>query len=283
MSLWNLTLTEMLGITSTFLEKGGLRARLDAHPLLAALLPSLDHVHAQAASISAVSPASEVEKELAALSQEGQALDSEQHDRIVRGVYNLCEGLAELAGAGDDANDYRALGARILPQGLATGQQSWSGEAGNASRLSRALSEDKEFRNALSAIKLPRNRSLLTEVEALIRVGHRLGAIELRRAELRSSTSKSTEESVAVVSVGAARKAWVDAVETFRGLLKMPRSNVPSELRDAVLALLDDAERKGDARARQRVAARSEGADAPEADKGTPTNGASPASPSAPR
>lgn len=252
MSLWNLTLAEMLGITSSLLAKDGLRARFEEHPLLAEMLPSLEHVHAQAARV-APAPEDDAAKEYSALSQEGAVLDAEQHDRRVRGIYHLFESLAELATTPDAAARFRTLSSRLLPQGLATMQQSWQGEAGNAARVAQMLQDDPSLRSELTCIKLPGNHTLCTEVDALVRVGLRLGAIEARRAELKAASNVAApDDGIPAVSFGVARRDWFEVVDALCKALRMPRSSVPTDLRNAALGLVDEAERKADLRARQR-------------------------------
>ncbi|MFO0602707.1 MAG: hypothetical protein U0324_06005 [Polyangiales bacterium] len=262
MSLWNLTVSEQTGVTGALLNPKVLRPRFQATPLLAAMLPGLDQVHAQVATFAPARNAEAAERELGALSEEGNALDVGTHDRLVRALFRLCDGLAEAAEGPDEAERLRAMSARVLPQGLATGQQSWIGEAGNAARLEAELDGDPAFRASLAAIPLPGGRTLLTLVEELVAAGQRLGAIELRRAELRRAIAANApaegDDASAKegVTLSAARKAWVDTVETLRGVLRMAQSPVDADVRDAVLSLLDDAEKRADARARTRVAAR---------------------------
>lgn len=263
MSLWNLTLSEQTGVTATMLSAKGLRPRFLSAPLLAAMLPSLDHVHAQVATFAPANHTEGAERELAALTEEGNALDTDRHDRLVRGMFRTLEGFAELADSAEEAERFRATSARLLPQGLATGQQSWMGEAGNASRIDADLASDGSFRAALEAMVLPGGRTMLTLVESFVAAGLRLGAIELRRAELRRiiaanvpAASTDAPPAKEATNLSTARKAWVDAVEALRGILRMAQSPVEGELRDAVLSLLDDAEKRADARARTRVAAR---------------------------
>lgn len=264
MSLWNLTLSEQTGVTATLLSAKGLRPRFLSAPLLAAMLPSLDHVHAQVATFAPANHTEGAERELAALTEEGNALDSDSHDRLVRGMFRTMDGFAELAGSAEEAERFRAISVRLLPQGLATGQQSWMGEAGNASRIDADLASDGAFRAELEALVLPGGRTMLSLVESFVATGLRLGAIELRRAELRriiaanapAATPTDAPPAKEATNLSAARKAWVDTVETLRGILRMAQSPVEGELRDAVLSLLDDAEKRADARARTRVAAR---------------------------
>jgi len=262
MSLWNLTVSEQTGVTGALLNPKVLRPRFESSPLLAAMLPGLDHVHAQVATFTPARNAEAAERELGALTEEGSALDVGTHDRLVRAIFRLCEGHAEAADSAEEAERFLAASKRVLPQGLTTGQQSWLGEAGNAARLEAELDGDPAFRASLAAVPLPGGRTLLTLVEGFIAAGLRLGAIEARRAELRRIIAAnapaegdpgSTRENV---TLSAARKAWVDTVEALRGVFRMAHSPVDADVRDAVLSLLDDAEKRADARARTRVAAR---------------------------
>lgn len=257
MSLWNATLAEQTGITTTLLDPDGLRPKLLCTPLLAAMVPGLDHVHAQLVVATPARTADVVEREVVALTEEGNALDAE-HDRCVRGIFRLFEGFAEVAPSAEAADGYRALSKRVLPEGLATLKLSWMGEAGNAGRLRTELDGDADLRDALDAIALPGKQTMLTLVRSFVAMGVRLGAVEARRASLRQSLAAAAAADAAKepTSVGAARKEWVDTVEALRSVLRMPQSPVAPDVRDTILSLIDEVERKADARSRARAAAR---------------------------
>ena len=89
-------------------------------------------------------------RELTDLAAEGTAVDAE-HDRLVRGIFRTLEGAAALSENPEEAINYRALSARLLPAGLATVQQSWLGESGNARRLEGEL----PFANEVVAVTMP--------------------------------------------------------------------------------------------------------------------------------
>jgi len=287
MSLWNATLAEQTGITTTLLDPGGMRPRLLGAPLLAAMVPGLDHVHAQLAAVTPARTSDATEREVAAVTEEGNALDAE-HDRSVRGIFRIFEGLAEVAPTPEAAEEYLALSKRVLPSGLATLLQSWMGEAGNAGRLQRELDGDPELCDALDAIALPNKRTMLSLVRSFVAMGVRLGGLDARRAALRQSIAAEAvgERAKEPASIGVARKEWVDMVEAVRGVLRMPHCPVAADVKDAVLSLVDDVERKADARARSRAAARKPDAPADPVvarpSKPPPANGASKSVPPAP-
>lgn len=261
MSLWNNNPMEQAGLTATLLNPDGLRPRILAVPMLAAMVPTLDHVHAQLASVAPARTTDAAERELAALTEEGNALDIDGHDRPARAMHRVLDGLAEMAATPEEADGYRTLSLRILPLGLATTQLTWMAEAGNVSRLQQELDSDADFCDALDAVVLPGKRTMLTLTRSFVAAGLRLGAIEQRRAELRQDiaagvTAGAAEPEKEPVGIGVARKEWVDSVEVLRGIVSMPQSPVPADVRKAILALFDEAEKKGDARARARAAAR---------------------------
>jgi hypothetical protein len=258
MSLWNTSVLEQIAITGTLLDPTGLRPKLLDTPLLAAMVPGLEHVHAQVLPLAPVRDDDAVLRELTTLGEEGNALDDE-HDRLVRGIVNVLHGLAELAATSEEAEHHRDLLQRVLPTGLSMVRQSWVAEAGHALRLREALDTEPELVAALDRIPLPNGQTLLTVLRALVATGARLGAIEARRAELRQCLADATDgksPTKNAVSSMSARKEWVDTVEAFRSVVRLPQNAVPGELRNAILSLIDEVERKADARVRSRTAAR---------------------------
>lgn len=262
MTFRNLTNAEMLGITGALIAPDGMRSLFETTPVLLCLLPGVEHVHTQIATLS--TSASETAKELATLSAEGTALDVQHHDRLVRGIHATLAGAAELDP--DHADDYARVSERVLPQGLATSQQTWLGESGNAARVERDLAEDPAFCDELAGIAIVGGRTMLDAVRDLVRVGKRLGAIETRRAELRarlasgrhgaandatSGEDAAAETTTAPVSSAAARGEWVTVVNTVCATLRMPKLTIDASVREKVLSFITDAEKRADARNRR--------------------------------
>lgn len=283
MTFRNLTNTEMLGITGVLIARDGMRSLFETTPVLLGLLPGVEHVHTQIATLS--TSATETEKELATLSAEGTTLDVQHHDRFVRGIHATFAGASELDPA--HADDYARLSERVLPQGLATSQQSWLGESGNAARVERDLAEDPSFRDELAGIAVAGGRTMLDAVRDLVRVGKRLGAIETRRAELRarlvsgrsgaandatSGEDAATEATTAPVSSSAARGEWVTVLNTLCATLRMPKLAVDASVREKILSFVTEAEKRADARNRRAGKAQ-------DATEETPVENAPPAQP----
>lgn len=260
MNMRNMTNAEMLWLTGQIIDADKLRPRFLSAPLLAALLPAIEHVHGQLMG-EGDAPAGAAQAELDALSKEGAELDVQQHDRLVRGIYRVTEGNAELAETPEEAEQLRALAARVLPLGLATSQQSWIGEAGSVVRLEAELAKDPALPAALKKVPLAGKRTLLDAVNQLVRAGKRLGEIEGRRVALRGQLAADAEaaaETSPAVSAQAARGEWIATLTTLRSNLNAPKVAVPAALRKEILELVQDAERKADLRERRSSAREAE-------------------------
>lgn len=256
------TNAEMLGITGVLIARDGMRSLFETTPVLLCLLPGVEHVHTQIADLT--TGATDTEKELATLSAEGTTLDVQHHDRYVRGIHSTLAGAAELDP--DHADEYTRLSERVLPQGLATSQQTWLGESGNAARVERELATDAAFGDELAAIPLVGGRTLLDAVRDLVRVGKRLGAIETRRAELRAKLAsgrnvaandgangadKAREEAAPAVTAAAARGEWVTTLNTLCATLRLPKLAIDASVREKILSFITEAEKRADARNRR--------------------------------
>lgn len=255
MALKNLTTAEMIWLTGSIVSTEGLRPRFEEAPLLAALLPGIEHVHGQVSAVSTQPGESAVERELAALSAEGNDIDVNHHDRLVRGIYYALLSAAEVTPSKSAA--YDALSKRLLPQGLGTGQQTWMGEGGNATRIEAELAADKDLRAELKSVTLPDKHTLLDVTQEFVRAGSRLGAIEHRRNELRgeggavSATDDPSAEPKEPRTVASARNEWIATINALSTTLRIPKSGVDPATRDKVFALLSEAEKRADLRTRR--------------------------------
>lgn len=258
MALKNLTTTEMIWLTGSIVSAEGLRPRFEEVPLLAAQLPGIEHVHRQVSAVSTQAGESAVEKELAALSAEGNDLDVNHHDRLVRAIFYALLSAAEVTPSKSAV--YDALSKRLLPQGLGTSQQTWMGEGGNATRIEAELAADKDLRAELKSVTLPDKHTLLDVTQEFVRAGARLGAIEHRRNELRGDTSAASaaDDRAAVTSevltVASARNDWIATINALSTTLRLPKSGVDPATRDKVFTLIGEAEKRADLRSRRATA-----------------------------
>jgi hypothetical protein len=188
----SLTVEEMNQISEPLVAEGNpARAALEKIPLLAALLPQLQAVHA---GIVAVRPpqddprAREISGRLAALDLE--------HDTRVRGIHGALTGLAQVSTAG---SELLALRDELYPQGLGHTQMTFRGEAGHAAAIATRMDTALEAR--LKAVNL-HDRNLLDLVHEWQSVAKQMGQLEEERARLMPGVPAAGE-------ILKARLAWV--------------------------------------------------------------------------
>jgi hypothetical protein len=266
MALKNLTLAEMIGVSGHILSTEGLRPQFEESPLLAAQLEGIEEVHRQVAAATTAPGDTHDDKVLAALSAEGNDLDVNHHDRLVRGLFYVLAGVGEIIP--ERAGELATLSVRLLPQGLATSQQTWRGESGNCTRVGAELVADEALHATLASFTLPEKLTLLDVVERFVAAGTRLGLVEARRDEIRAKlkgavASESAAEPVEALTVAAARNEWIATLNGLVTTLRLPRSKVEASTRDKVLTLIGEAERRADLRNRRGTVTIDEG-DAPQ-------------------
>jgi len=237
MALHSLSNTAMMEVSTACLDPLRLGRHFAAEPVLAALAPAVEAAHAAIVSLIEPSPVTELQRELTDLAAEGTAVDAE-HDRLVRGIFRTLEGAAALSDNPEEAINYRALSARLLPAGLATVQQSWLGESGNARRLEGELADDPTLVAALESVPVPGARSLYDAARQLVVLGQRLGDIEVRRTALRAQLSPDEDRAPAVSSVHGARAVWVSTFTLLRDTLSLPQVAVSDDARKEILGTL---------------------------------------------
>lgn len=263
MALKNLTLAEMIGVSGHILSTEGLRPLFDDSPLLAAQLEGIEEVHRQVAAATTPPGDTHADKVLAALSAEGNDLDVNHHDRLVRGLFYVIAGVAEIIP--ERSGELAALSVRLLPQGLATSQQTWRGESGNCTRVGAELIADEELRATLASFTLPEKTTLLDVVERFVAAGTRLGLVEARRDEIRAkmkgavAPTDPAAEPVEALTVAAARNEWIATLNGLVITLRLPRSKVEASTRDKILTLIGEAERRADLRNRRGAVVSDEG------------------------
>jgi hypothetical protein len=203
-----------------------------------ALLPSLDIAHQGLLDTQASGAQTNVE--LSRL-QKAQGLLDWTHDRKTRGVFNVLTGFADLAEDPEQAEAYLALRDAINPSGLEITRWSYTDEAGEAELLDRRLSAEQK---ALLA-KLPApSGTLLDALEARLKAGRELGALEKVRAALEKRGPDVTTAADAV----RARNVWIRTVSAFVAILDLEPKLSEAD-REQILGPLRRAEARAERRA----------------------------------
>lgn len=241
MALKNLTDEEMMGLSAAWIDPKRQRPALEAHPLLAAMLPQIASAHDGLLWPADESADAALDAARKALYQQGVTLD-QRHDRKGRGVFNLLGALADLTDDPDLAAGYLALRKALFPtENLSVLSQSWRGEAGNAHRIQDSVLGDKTHAAALKALVLPEKRTLHDSVRDFALAGIELGKVEDKRANLTSGDEVEGSSAVATrnrwITVGNNLVRMVDEVLGLTG-----------ESRRAILGALEESERKASAR-----------------------------------
>ncbi len=244
MTLKNLTDGEMIDVTGAWVDARRGRPAFEAIPLLAALLPSVLEVHTGMLGSRAPKTDDGREAERAKLYTDGVAMD-QRHDRKGRGSFNLIGALIDLTDDPAEAEQLAALRTAIFPDGtLNVLKASWRGEAGNALSVKERVLDDRDKAAGLKAIPLPGKGTLLDRVREFVEAGRKLGAIEDRRAEL---NAPPTEPAPVKGSTIAARNRWCSVVGTAVHLADNVLG-LDEKTRYSLFGVLDEVERKADAR-----------------------------------
>ncbi len=242
MAVKNLTLNEMVQITATMLHpEGSPRARLEANPMLTALVPALETAHH---AVLGVMPRPE-DPRLQELSAQAAAADA-VHDALVGSIHGLLTATADLL---DDGATYLKLRDQLLPEGIAgAARLTYEGQAGYAKRLRAHLTEAQ--RTQLSSLAVG-NRNLLELVTQWMDAGERIGELDQERQRIASEAQAPTAS-----TVSQARYRWIRVVNAVRDVADI------AELTDAdrttIFGALAELEGAADLRAARRRAGKVE-------------------------
>lgn len=256
MALRNLTVKEMIGVTSSWLAPDDGRAVFEGSRTLSALTPEIERVHSELLRAEPAGPSASTVKELAKIVADTQAQDA-IHDQNARIGFRALEIFIELVGpSSTEGRRYAVLRDALYPQGLGFTGESYVSEAGHAIKTRAALDKSNELRTELRDIILwdkrsGKRRTLLEVVRAQIKAGISLGKLEARRSALLHPEAASSPEAQARPTLAGARNAWMTVVGD---VLRLARYVPPKERKivQAALAHLERAERLADARVSRR-------------------------------
>ena len=235
MGLMDLTTPEMVDISGAWLDASSTEGKLIARakglvPLLAFVREA--HEGLVASQVVGENPHAARIKEL---SQQNVELDRE-HDRHVRGIISILEGLASLAKTPKRRAAYEAAAHALFPDGPSTAQLSYSAEAGNAAMVDERLSD--AHKKTMASITTPEG-SLPEIVGRWKKVARALGESDKERTRLMEVKADGTTKSDGI----QARNAWIRAVDVFRRAIPMAKLS-PEDV-TTILATLTKSEERG--------------------------------------
>jgi hypothetical protein len=238
MGLMDLTTPEMVDISGAWLDASSTEGKLIARakglvPLLAFVREA--HEGLVASQVVGENPHAARIKEL---SQQNVELDRE-HDRHVRGIISILEGLASLAKTPKRRAAYEAAAHALFPDGPSTAQLSYSAEAGTAAMLDKRLTD--AHRKTIASVTTPEG-SLNDLVGRWRKAARELGDSDKERTRL----LEVKPEGATKADMLQARHAWGRAVDVLRRAI--PMAKLSDEDTSTILASLTKAEERGKTR-----------------------------------
>jgi hypothetical protein len=204
MALKWLTAEEMVAISAAWVmaDQAG-RAAIEKTPLLAALLPNLEKVHAAIVALR-----SKEAPRLRAISQKETEVDA-KHDALVRGMVGT---LTMLAPVSDDREELLDIRDKLFPDGLGHTKLSYRGEAGHVAVVAKQLDDTMKAR--LKAIAVHK-KTMLDLALVWIEAGTQLGQLEEEKARLAEASPSLGAET------HSARTAWIRLAKALMANAKL--------------------------------------------------------------
>lgn len=239
-ALRNLTIEEMVHLSTPWLDPSGSRKLLAGYARTAPLLDDIAAAHE--ALLAAQPRAVAHDKELTELLAQEENLDL-RHDRLARGSALLLEAMAELS---DDRGAFLHARDLLLPDGLAVINRNFAAEAGAAALTRRRLQETPEVAALLEKTPAGPDRKLAEVVNEWLETGRKLGELEVQRIQLEQKSPASPAATSAQRAL--ARNQWGRAVHAMLNLIALDPSP-PDAIQTAVLVPVREAEARADQRA----------------------------------
>lgn len=257
----NLTNGEMIGLSSSLLDKKRHRPVLLSIPLLAGMVPEIEAAHDGLSSQPLATPDGDAStRELVDLQARERELD-QTHDRKAGGAFTMLESAERLSDNADEAARFAKVRAALFPIGSSITQESYISESGNAERVEKLL-RDPEVKAALASVSPREGATLLDDVVAFVKAGRSLGALESRKAALTAPASTAAPgDSRATASL--LRTEWIQTMNLVVAAARRLKGE-HGERFAPVLHEIQQLEAKADERsARNRTAAADPTPDAP--------------------
>lgn len=207
MGLKDLSTAEMLDISGVWLEAstpgGGLIAKTKS---LSNLVVFVQEAH-DGLSQSQIPAANPNEKKLKELADKNVKLDR-RHDAVARCIIRVLGGLAEGAKNSERRELYLDTSAALFPDGLASTQKSYAGQAGNAAEVDKRL--EPKHRELLASIVTPDGK-LSEHVARWRKRAKELGDSDKERTRLAAEKT----DGVTKGDVVEARNQWIRAADVL--------------------------------------------------------------------
>ncbi|MFU8805248.1 MAG: hypothetical protein ACNA8W_15655 [Bradymonadaceae bacterium] len=240
MNLRNWNAEEMTAASAVLLDPAGdFLSIMEGNDMLAGPVTVIHKAHHRLLTIQKTAGSND--QAIRALTIKMTRLDA-LHDRKGRGAFRALEAAEDLADTPEIAEMYAGLRELTHPKGLGITQRNYREQAGTAKRVQQLLTP--EARAQLEAIKIG-DKSLLVEVDGWLETALLIGRHEAERARLSAADS---EDAVTAGEVRDARIYWIQAINAL--LTMIPFAELDDNDRRALLANLEDADKKARRRAR---------------------------------
>ncbi len=228
-SLREISVARMISISEAWLDPKRDRPKFEALSSGKGLLDVIQSAHE--GLLATQKQNDPISREMATISDKQSRLDR-RHDRKIRAVFHLLNGLAEASDDPNEIADLLAARDELLPKGLSATNESYLEEAGNVELAAKRLSAAS--RGLLKKIPLPRGITLWTLVEQWFAAGRELGTLEHQKDRL-----EATPGSLAGNALHA-RNTWIRVVQHVESTLELER--VSETIVGAILYQVREAE-----------------------------------------
>jgi hypothetical protein len=240
-SLKEISAARMLSISEAWLDPARDRSRFQMLTSGKGLLELIQSAHD--GLLTTQKKDDPTSREVATISAKQSRLDK-LHDRKIRALYYILNGLAE---ASDDPNEVMDLVAardELLPKGLSATKDSYMEEAGHVEIAAKRVSAASK--GLLKKIALPRGVTLWTLVEQWFAAGRELGTLEQQKDRLEANPTGTAAEAL------RARNTWIRVVRHVESTLEL--EGVPASITSAILQQVRLAEQETEKRAADEAA-----------------------------
>jgi hypothetical protein len=227
MNLKSLHSPQMVVVLTPWLDPTQDRPLLESFESVKPLLKKLDQVQADliGQQVSNTGP-SDALKALQAKESDTDA----QHDRKLKGLGLVLEGLSLLCDQEAQRTAYEGVHRRLLPDGLSAIRQSYMTEAGNASMAEGRLTIGD--RGLLAATPLPQGLvHLEKQFQEYLTAGRQLGELERQKGHVLALPA-----GVTAADVGKVRGAWIKLVNAL--LVNLATETLTPEQEERILGPL---------------------------------------------
>jgi len=210
-SLKEISAARMLSISEAWLDPARDRPKFEGLSSGKGLLDLIKSAHdGILATHKGDDPAS---REVSAISDKQSRLDK-RHDRKIRAVYYILNGLAEASDDPNEVMDLIAARDELLPKGLSATKDSYLDEAGYVEIAAKRVSASSKA--LLKKIPLTRGVTLWTLVEQWFAAARELGTLEHQKDRLQANQPGGS-----AAAALQARNTWIRVVRHLESTLEL--------------------------------------------------------------